>query len=296
MILAAAPPQAATSGFSVLQQAPAFPVQAKAAELPANVSLNKALDLLRQKYSQDQNKLVCLQQPAQQPLATNGVLTPVALEPSTPNGRTFRFVKIRAFQGQPTPGVPTSVSTLTSPSTSLSEQLVKIHQMHTLPQAPPQQIRPVVAQPSAVRTVIAQPSAVRPSPLLQPVIRRTMVMSSPVQVGQLRAPIPTMQFLRPNGVMPASQGGPMKICIIQSPRKSDGSPMSPGSPAPGMVVVNPPQMRPVNFNHVLKAFSVQGVAQQVVAAPQQLPNVAVAVTPKVASPDTPSSLVKSSVS
>jgi hypothetical protein len=63
-----------------------------------------------------------------------------------------------------------------------------------------------------------------------------------------------------------------------------------------MVVVNPPQMRPVNFNHVLKAFSVQGVAQQVVAAPQQLPNVAVAVTPKVASPDTPSSLVKSSVS
>ena len=120
----------------------------------------------------------------------------------------------------------------TTPATSsLSQQLVKIQQLPVNP-LPQTTLRPTftaqrsVPLPSAPFNVtrIVQQQQQQPG-------RRTVMLSSPGSVVPNRP-----QFMTLNGGMTSPfQGGqnPMKICIIHSPRKADGTPVSPGSATPG---------------------------------------------------------------
>jgi hypothetical protein len=262
---------------SVSNVVSSIPVKSEShAELPSNVSLTQALEILRQKYSGDQQQLLHQQQSPD--VKPNGILKQLADNPATKNGRTFRYVKIRAFQGPSTAPSP-SGSGLPAVTSSLSEQLVKIQQMST------------GASPAASQQIVTQRNVALPTTftrIVQQPLRRTVVMSSPVTQQQLRPALPMTQQVRASTVMQqvratpmtqqvrtslpqfvrlnspmttttASQGsqGPMKICIIHSPRKSDGTPLSPGSATPGFVVMNQQNMRQINFSDVLKAISLQ---------------------------------------
>ena len=90
----------------------------------------------------------------------------------------------------------------------------------------------------------------------------TVMMSAPAPVVPPTRPS-LQQFVTSNGVPIQQQSGqgPMKICIIHSPRKADGTPQPPGSTAPRILVMNPPSnLQQINFNEVLKAISRQNAA------------------------------------
>ena len=225
------------------------------AQLPENVSLGRALEILRGKCSGEENV-------NQDPARTNRFVKQL------PENGTSRFVKIRAYQGSPT--VPSSVDSALPSTSSLSEQLTKIQQM------PPTLVVPRPTAPQTFtsqqhRTTARVPSG--PSFHVTRIVqqqqpqnlgRRSVVMSAPVPAVQMRPSQP--QYVLTNGVhssssIQQSSQGPMKICFIHSPRKADGTPLSPGSASPGILVMNPPSnLRQINFNELLKAISMQNAA------------------------------------
>ena len=205
-------------------------------DLPVNVTLAQALDMLRKKYSTpDGQQTTTLNMCSSPRDASNSILNQLT-DNSTQNGRNFRYIKIRAYQGPPPNTAVTSPppQVATTPATSsLSQQLVKIQQLPVNP-LPQTTLRPTftaqrsVPLPSAPFNVtrIVQQQQQQQSPG-----RRTVMLSSPGSVVQNRP-----QFMTLNGGMTSPfQGGqnPMKICIIHSPRKADGTPVSPGSATPG---------------------------------------------------------------
>lgn len=258
--------------------------------LPINASLSQALAHLGQNFS---GSLPHHHQQVGVQARPNGIIRQVE---NPQNGRTFRFVKIRAYQGPPAAaGAPIGVQqqTVAAPPTDpsnvpvsrLSEQLVKIqHMPHHAVQVPN------TSTPTHFSIATTHPSIA--SSQMAP--QRTVVVSTPPR-APLPMPIHVAQQVRPsnflstNGLIPMhltnqqQTHGPMKICIIQSPRKADGTPVSPGSATPGIFVMNPPQNgQQMNFEDVLKAISIQNAAttaasglQQAMGSlpvPQQQPN------------------------
>ena len=272
-------------------------------DLPANVSLNQALDILRQKCSSPAAQPQLTQLVAPKP---NGILkAPV----ESNNGKTFRYVKVQAFQGPPgTQPASQPGTVVTQPVSSLSEQLVRIQQMpvqlaHQQKQVQQplqqQQQRPqfIVHRTVPVPTMTRVVPQTTPTPQQTGIYRHFIVPSSTatssvtsLPVTQIRPASAMPRFIRPNGALQASpipvglpQQGPMKICIIQSPRKPDGTPVSPGSVTPGIVVMNPPaNFRQLNINEVFKAISAQNAAASSTTVMQRTSTPATAVTTNVA--------------
>lgn len=160
----------------------------------------------------------------------------------------------------------------------LHQQHQQLHQLQQQPQLHQQlQLQQQLGRQSVVvQRAVSMPAMTRVVQQQQPgIIRRIVVPTTgtatstmPMPVTQFR-PVGTMpRFIRPNGSLQAtpvtvgsSPTGPMKICIIQSPRKPDGTPVSPGSSTPGIVVMNPPEnFRQLNINDVLRAISVQNAS------------------------------------
>ena len=300
-------------------------------DLPVNVSLNEALDILRQKYS--------TAEVAQTPIQVakpNGILK----QNLDSNGKSFSYVKIRAFQGPGAPTTGSAIGTTAQSASSLSEQLVKIQQMpaqimhHQTIQQQQQHQQQLQHhqphQPIVVQRTVSMPTMTRfvQQPSQPGIIRRIIVpqnvassftqirpaMTLPrIPVTHIRPTIAMPGIFRSNGTI-QSGSGPMKICIIQSPRKLDGTPVSPGSTTPGIVIGNPPtNLRQLNINDVLKAIAAQNastVMQQNVTMPsptnvitrtQNVPgvnvNIAGNVTQMIVGPtETTNGLVKSQVS
>ncbi len=231
-------------------------------ELPVNVSLGRALEILR---GTDSSEDIV----DQGPIRTNGFVKQL------PENGSSRFIKIRAYQGPPT--VPAAVDSASPTTSSLSEQLTKIQEMPQTYVVP----RPTVLQTSQQQSTTRVPSGssfhmtrIVQQQRPQNIGRRNLVISAAVPVVQMRPS--QQQYVLTNGfhsstpILQSSQG-PMKICFIPSPRKADGTPLSPGSPSPGIYVMNPPSnVCQINLNEVLKAFSMQNAATTVAAKAAKL--------------------------
>ncbi len=214
------------------------------ASLPTKAPTNQALQILTQKYPdrkivyQTNNPIVAVPKPNGTPVASN----------SGSNGQTFRLVRIQSPQlaQQTLNGSTTATSAMPQqlfrmgPNVTTAQHTFVTQQPQTVSAASPFNVSRIVQQQH--RTVVMPTSAPVP-----PVVQQTR---------------PTLQqfVTTSNGVQQSGQG-PMKICIIHSPRKADGSPHPSGSAAPQILVMNPPSnLQQINFNEVLKAISMQNAA------------------------------------
>lgn len=271
-------------------------------DLPANVSLNEALDILRQKCGSPAGQPQLTQFVAPKP---NGFLKAPVDNVGSANGKTFRYVKVQAFQGPPGTQAATQPGTVVSqPVSSLSEQLVRIQQM---PIQLAQQQKPLQQQQHQPQHQFPRPQIIVhrtvPVPTMTRVVTQPTLQQSGIYrhfivpstsattstVTQIRPASALPRFIRPNGTLQASPflpagvspQGPMKICIIQSPRKPDGTPVSPGSATPGIVVMNPPaNFRQLNMNEVFKAISAQNAASSSTVMHQNTSLVTANVAPR----------------
>lgn len=216
------------------------PTSSSASNVPIKVSSNQALQILTHKYPD--KKIV---HPTNNPIVagskTNGNL---AAGNSESNGQTFRFVKIQSPHSAP------ALNGSTPTTSSLPQQLLRMVPTTTAQQTFGSQPQIVSAtSPFNVSRIVQQQ-------------HHTVMMSAPVPVVQPTRPS-LQQFVTSNGVPIQQQSGqgPMKICIIHSPRKADGTPHPPGSATPRILVMNPPSnLQQINFNEVLKAISQQNAA------------------------------------